>query len=319
MRKAITLTARICEDYGMSDWRQYRYNIRQVKRLMRIAQSKKRCSGRTEEQKEKNKKEIKRTHREYIQLAQDYLNKVFQSLEKIEREEIGKMSDLLLIEQIRHFMAHASRQISQIDRRVLREEMIPHSEKCFSIFEPHTEWVSKGKAGVPVELGLKVCVVEDHYQFILHHRVMEKQTDDQVAISMVKEAQQRFKNLKIMSFDKGFHSPENQTALNDLLDVVALPRKGRLSQAAKVIEDSEAFRYARKKHSAVESAINALEVHGLDRCLDHGIHGFKRYVALSIVARNIQRIGALLQKQEREQIERRKRKFHRGPCLKIAA
>jgi hypothetical protein len=48
------------------------------------------------------------------------------------------------------------------------------------------------------------------------------------------------------------------------------------------------------KHSAVESAINALEVHGLDRCPDHGIEGFKRYVALSVVARNLQRIGAIL-------------------------
>ncbi len=47
-------------------------------------------------------------------------------------------------------------------------------------------------------------------------------------------------------------------------------------------------------HSAVESAINALEVHGLDLCRDHGIVGFKRYVAWAVVARNIHRIGALL-------------------------
>ena len=38
---------------------------------------------------------------------------------------------------------------------------------------------------------------------------------------------------------------------------------------------------SRRKHSAVESCINALGSHGLDRCLDDGLHGFKRYVALS--------------------------------------
>lgn len=43
-----------------------------------------------------------------------------------------------------------------IDRRVLKGECIPHEEKVFSIFEPHTEWICKGKAGVPVELGLRV-------------------------------------------------------------------------------------------------------------------------------------------------------------------
>lgn len=27
-----------------------------------------------------------------------------------------------------------------------------------TFFEPHTEWISKGKAGVPHELGLRVCI-----------------------------------------------------------------------------------------------------------------------------------------------------------------
>ncbi len=54
----------------------------------------------------------------------------------------------------------------------------------------------------------------------------------------------------------------------------------------------------RQQHSAVESAINALEQHGLDVCPDHGIDGFKRYVALAVVARNVQRLGAVLREQE---------------------
>ena len=66
--------------------------------------------------------------------------------------------------------------------------------------------------------------------------------------------------------------------------------------------------YRRRQHSAVESGINALEVHGLDRCPDHGLHGFKRYVALAVVARNIQKLGAELQQKLRQQ---EKRKRHR--------
>ena len=138
--------------------------------------------------------------------------------------------------------------------------------------------VSKGKAGVPVELGVKVCILEDQYQFILHHQVMQQKTDDQVAVSMVMEAQQRFANLNACSFAKGFHSPENQRALKDQLERVALPRKGKLSHTAQAAQQSAAFIKARRAHSAVESAINALEVHGLDMCPDHGIGGFKRYV-----------------------------------------
>jgi hypothetical protein len=54
----------------------------------------------------------------------------------------------------------------------------------------------------------------------------------------------------------------------------------------------------------VESAINGLEVHGLDVCLDHGIEGFKRYVAWAVLARNIHRIGAILWQQEVEAEQR---------------
>jgi hypothetical protein len=73
-----------------------------------------------------------------------------------------------------------------------------------------------------------------------------------------------------------------------------LPKKGRLSVADKERESSPEFIEARQQHSAVESAINALVVHGLDLCRDHGIDGFKRYVALAVVARNIQRLGSIV-------------------------
>lgn len=199
-------------------------------------------------------------------------------------------------------------------------EKIPHDEKVFSLFQPHTEWIMKGKAGVPVELGVKVCVLEDQHQFILHHMIMEKKTDEQVAISMVDETKKRFSNLSTCSFDKGFHSPNNQKELNEKLDVVALKRKGRLSREAREIEGSEEFLKARHKHSAVESAINALEVHGLDRCLDHGIDGFKRYVALAIVARNIHRMGAIIKNSEEKREERRRKKYlKQNSTFKLAA
>ena len=92
---------------------------------------------------------------------------------------IGCRLPAALLEPLDGWIAHAERQIEQIRRRVLRGERIPHHEKVFSIFQPHTEWISKGKAGVPVELGLRVAVSEDQYGFILHHHVMEKITDDQ--------------------------------------------------------------------------------------------------------------------------------------------
>ena len=306
MRKVITLTTKQCEKHELTDWRQYAYNNRQVKRAYRKAQQRKRSRSKDINKQEKREKEIAKAHQDYIYLSASYLTKANATIEKVQQQA---NFNPLALEEITHFIAHAERQIDQIRRRVIHREIIPHEEKVFSIFQPHTEWISKGKAGVPVEFGLKVCVLEDQYGFILHHQVMQKQTDDQVAIPMIEATQKRFPMLHVCSFDKGFHSRRNQTELREQLDRLVLPKKGRLTQEEKALEDDKEFIKTRHQHSAIESAINALEVHGLDRCLDHGIVGFNRYVSLAIVARNIQQLGALLRKKEkREQEKHLKRK-----------
>jgi hypothetical protein len=293
LRKAIILIAQWCENRQLSDWRQYRYNLCQLRRLMRSAQNKKRSKAKIETQ-QINTQKIQ-AYQAYLDQARCHLDKIQITLTKL---SATAPAELLQKIEIEGYLQHAKRQIDQIERRVIKGEIIPHKEKVFSIFEPHTEWISKGKVGVPVELGIKVCILEDQHQFILHHHVMERQTDDQIALTMVTEAKKRFPTLNACSFDRGFHSPANQIELAQQLDQVTLPKKGKLSKERKAVEQSEEFVKARHAHSAVESAINALEVHGLDKCPDHGMEGFKRYVALAIVARNIRRIGDMLWQQD---------------------
>jgi hypothetical protein len=319
MRKVITLTAQWCDEREVGDWRQHAYNVRHIKRLMRGAQNKKRSKAKSEEQQKKNETLIVKTHQEYLDVAGRYLQKAHDTIAMFEQQGFTGEFDVLKKLEIEGFMQHAARQIDQTERRVIYGEIIPHDEKVFSIFEPHTEWVSKGKAGVPVELGVKVGILEDQHQFILHHQVMQKKTDDQVAVQMVADAKMRFPGLNACSFDKGFHSPENQLMLKEQLEQVVLPRKGKLSQLARAAEQTEPFVEARHAHSAVESAINALEVHGLDMCPDHGIDGFKRYVALAVVARNIHRIGDILWKREQLREQRKKKYLGRAPPCKLAA
>ena len=319
MRKVVELTGRLCECHELSDWRQHSYNVRHLKRLMRTAQNRKRSKAGAAEQKDKINALIIEAHQAYVDVAQRYLSKAQDTLATLEKGGFASELEVVSKLEIEGFMRHAIRQIDQIKRRVIWGESIAHAEKVFSIFEPHTEWISKGKAGVPVELGVKVCILEDQHRFILHHQVMEQKTDEQVAVSMVVEAKKRFTNLNACSFDKGFHSNENQDALKPQLKLVALPRKGKLSQQAQAVEQSAEFVKARQQHSAVESAINALEVHGLDRCLDHGINGFKRYVALAVVARNIHRLGAILWQQEQKRAQRKRRYADRDTTYKLSA
>jgi len=306
MRKMISLIAIICSEIGITAWRQSHHNILKVKRLLRGIQKLKRSTSKDEAKIAQRDKFIVREHQNYIDVCQGFVLKAKETIRILRELGLLSLSQDLRLAAVEEYIRHAERQIDQIRRRVVFDEKIPHEEKVFSIFEPHTEWISKGKAGVPQELGLSVCVLKDQYGFILYHQVLEQQTDDKVAVSMAQGAKDRFPNLVGCSFDRGFYSPNNKRPLGNILDYVILPKKGRLSAKDKQIEQSEEFIKSRRKHSGVESSINALENHGLDRCLDHGLHGFKRYVALSVLARNIQILGHLIQQKELRRQKRRK-------------
>ena len=298
IRKIITLTAVLCSVLGITGWRQSGNNLRKIKKLFTLARKLKKSKSKKADVVEKRDKEIKTAHQAYIDGVLIYLEKVSKTLASI---TCGGLVTLEKVAEIRMYIDHAYRQMDQISRRVIHDEKIPHNEKIFSVFEEHTEWISKGKAGVPVELGLKVCVLEDQFGFILHHQVMQNQTDDQITVSMVKEAQDKFNELTVCSFDKGFHSPTNQVNLCKILDFVVLPKKGKLSVEDKKHQYSEEFIELRHKHSAVESGINALEVHGLDRCPDRGLESFNRYVALAVLGRNFQKLGAVILQNIRDE------------------
>jgi hypothetical protein len=306
MRKAIHLLAIICSEIGITEWRQSHHNIQKIKGLLRSIQKLKRSTSKDKAKKAQRDQFIAAEHQNYIEVCQGFILKAQNTIGNLRELGFVSATQDFRLSTVEGYIRHAQRQIDQIYRRVALDEKIPHEEKVFSIFQPHTEWICKGKAGVPQELGLSVCVLKDQYGFTLHHQVLQGQTDDAVAVEMVKGAKDRFANLAACSFDKGFYSPENKRQLADLLDYVVLPKKGRLSEKDKEIEHSDEFVNYRRKHSAVESCINALENHGLDRCLDHGLLGFKRYVALSVLARNLQIVGHLIQQKELKRQKRRK-------------
>ena len=147
-------------------------------------------------------------------------------------------------------------------------------------------------------------MLEDQHQFILHHRVMWKETDDKVAVLMVDAAKERFPSLNQYSFDKGFYSPANAKALDKKLDLCVLPKKGKLNKAEQEKAQEEDYQQARRQHSAVESCINNLDIRGLSRCLSYGANGFERHVGLCVVATNVHRIGLILQRQAREKLKK---------------
>lgn len=325
MRKIIFLIRTLCKSIDIPGWRKGNSNFTKLIKLYKEAQKlsqsyrritknnkKKKQNKQNKQNKQKknklNKKKImwQEAHSKYIEFAEKIVSKAKETIAIINELTDTDFVVTLRIMEIERYIVHAERQIDQIRRRVIQGEDIPHKGKVFSVFEEHTEWINKGKAGDIIELGLNICIVRDQFGFILHHIVMEQTQDKEIALPIVKETKSRFPQFNSCSFDKGFHTPENQIDLRRELDQVVLPKKGKLSTKDKAIEYSDEFKEERRKHSIVESSISALKNHGLERCPDHGIHGFKRYVALGVVARNIQILGHFIQQRDKEKLNKKK-------------
>ncbi len=185
----------------------------------------------------------------------------------------------------------------QARRRVLAEETVANDEKLFSLFEPETQLIKRGKVPQPVEFGHRVLIVEDGAGFVCHYAVLPRGAEDrEVVVGEMKQVQQRLDGqIRSASFDRGFHSPENQAELVKLVAQPCLPKPGHIQAAQQEREATVEFREARRRHAGVESAIGALQSgNGQDRCRDHTFGGYCRYVGLGVLGRNLHVLGKVL-------------------------
>jgi len=287
-------SARKCCDYiekllikypEITGWRNLGYWYKSLKNKAReISQSKRKS------------KEIKtKTVAEYLEKA-----KLFS--QKIEKEEkdlpLNDEKDLKFRIELEYYKQMLDKHVDLLERRIIKNEEIPHSEKVFSIFETYTEWITKGKEHPNVEIGKNVQVTSDQFQLIVDFKIMENEVDKTTVISLSDRILSKF-DIESWSFDKGFYTKENKELLSLFIKDLIMPKKGKLNIAEKEEEHTKKFKKLRNKHSAVESNINALEYRGLDRCPDKGYEHFKRYIALGICSYNLHKIGAELLKQEK--------------------
>jgi len=159
-----------------------------------------------------------------------------------------------------------------------------------------------------VELGHKLLVTTDQHELILDYRVMDGQpndSDESIGVADRLLARYGAGSIQSLSFDKGFTREEDRQLLGLYIPEVIMPKRGRRNQAEQEREGQPSFRALRHRHHAVESDINCLEHHGLNRCLDKGLPGYKRYVGLGVLAYNLHKIGdRLLEKKRGEAVVR---------------
>jgi len=302
-RKCLDMIEKLHKETKLPGWRKIKYIRHTIKGTFRA----------TSHQVFKGKKESlkKQSVKIYLEQTQSIVDRCQVILDKRADLNIRKTSSMLALAGLTRYRDYAVKMIDLVRRRLIKNEVIPANEKFYSIFEPHTEWITKGKLNKKVELGHLLLITTDQHQFIVDYKVMESEKDAAQIPSLNERIKAKFKDQKIYShsFDKGFYKKENLIALQQSgIDEVIMPKRGKLNKEEKEREGTKEFKQLRYAHSAIESNINMLEHHGLNRCVDKGLHGYKRYVGLSVLAYNLHILGNVLVKQEKQREEKQRKK-----------
>jgi transposase, IS5 family len=265
----------------------FRNRVRSVRRLARQVGEAMRKRGETaQEQGMQAYRKLVKATQQTIEQAQQ----VLPALQVVPDKEAKKLSEVL-----ETFIPRAEQVVSQAMRRVFQGEKVPASEKIVSLFEPHTDIIRRNKARKPTEYGHKVWLDEVDGGLVTRWQVLAgNPNDEQQWLPSLEHHIECFgRPPNQMSADRGVHSPQNeQIAQQRGVKRVILPQPGRKSEARKRHEKQRWFQQGRRWHAGVEGRISVLKRRNeLDRCRDHGVQGFDRWIGWGVIAGNLLVIG----------------------------
>jgi IS5 family transposase len=208
-----------------------------------------------------------------------------------------------ICKQITSFCQWGERVIDQTRRRILQGETVPAEEKLYSIFEPHTDLIKRGKTLKPVEFGHKVFLAESSHGLITDYRVLEGNPVDseQVQASLDQHQKTFQKAPEDYAADRGFYSAENVQNCKDAgVSQVCIPQRGGQRTAEQEeLERSRAFKKGQRFRAGIEGRISVLfRGRGMKRCLFKGRERFEILVGAAVLANNLMRIADLLAKRK---------------------
>jgi len=197
-----------------------------------------------------------------------------------------------LIAELLHFQPLLQRVIDQAERRVLRGEKVPVAEKVFSIFEPHTDLITKGTKN---EFGHKVTFTMSEH-FVLD-AVIERgnPADVTLATRQLERQEELFGQApRSAAFDGGYASRENLEAAKAL----GVERCAFSKSKGLTMEEQAGSRrtHGRLKNfrAGIEGKISWLKRDfGLGRCTWKGWGRFQSYVWSACFAANLQTLVRL--------------------------
>lgn len=178
--------------------------------------------------------------------------------------------------------------IDQTERRVLKREKVPASEKVVSFFEEHTDIIVKG--GRDTTYGHKVFLTGGASNMILDCLIERGNPADTDRYRQLLTRQKELFGVmpRQVSADGGFASQDNLAFAKSHQVKDAVFAKKRGLSVTDMAKSNWVYKKLRNFRAGIEAGISTLKrAFGLDRCTWSSWEGFKRYVWSSIVSYNL--------------------------------
>jgi transposase, IS5 family len=249
-----------------------------------------------------------RAYRSLINIAEEVVESARRVLQNTSKASGKNMFADMAIANIREEIAHycdlGARVINQARRRILNGEQVANAEKIYSIFEPHTDLIMRGKVRTPIEFGHKVFLAESAQGLITQYAVLEGNPSDAIHVApSLKRHKQTFGCAPEMyGADRGFFSEPNVSSCERSgVSVVCIPQRGgKKAPEREAYEKSAPFKQGQRFRAGIEGRISVLSRgRGMKRCLAEGSERFELWVAAAVLANNLMVIAALLTKRSR--------------------
>jgi IS5 family transposase len=244
-----------------------------------------------------SRKKVRQLYRQLIEAVEGIfewsisVGEGLQSGMKQRYDIIGHVTAEAVVDAMEQYRNLGHRVVDQARRRVLDGEQVPNDEKLFSIFEPHTELLKRGKQNKPIEFGHMIQIHQVAGKFITDFDVFETRPNDNTLLKpALKSHKQLFGDYpERVAADKGYYeSIEVLQELEQKVSLLAIAKKGNRTPEEIEREHDPEFKDAQRFRAGVEGTISFLKrVLGLFRCFNKGWEHFCATVGTTVFAHNL--------------------------------
>lgn len=191
-------------------------------------------------------------------------------------------------EQVDHYLPLIARVLTQSERRVLRGQAVPASDKLVSLFEPHADIIVKGARDV--QYGHKLNLVTGKSGLILDIVIETGNPAD--AERFLPMLDRHIAHCggppRQMAADGGYASRDNlnEAKARGVKDVAFHKKRGLA--VADMTKSAWVYRKLRNFRAGIEAGISCFKrAYGGGRCTWRGLDHFRAYVWSAVVAHNL--------------------------------